>query len=124
MLNGGAMKVARSGHGALRRYDGGGGRYGGSSHTGWLLWCDNQGLLWVHGGKRWLSHHVDRWIVGGVALGRHGLSHRGGFAPCVLASNHGCLEGFGGLENKRKGFLEHALSITRALNESTKCLCK
>ena len=116
MLNGGAMKVARSGHGALRRYDGGGGRYGGSSHTGWLLR--------VHGGERWWGRHVDRGIVGGVALGRHGLSHSGGFAPRALASNHGCLEGFGGLENRRNGFLEHALSITRALNESTKCLCK
>ena len=51
-----------------------------------------------HGGKRWWCHHVDRGIVGGVALGRHGLSHRGGFTPRALASNHGCLEGFGGLE--------------------------
>ncbi|KAI5349979.1 hypothetical protein L3X38_002870 [Prunus dulcis] len=70
-----------------------------TSHTGQLLWCDNKGLLWVHGGERWLSHNVDRWIVRGVALGHHGLSHRGGFAPRALASNHGCLEGFGGLEN-------------------------
>ena len=126
-VGGGAMKVARSGHGALRWYDSGGGRcggphcesgrwHGGFSHTGWLLR--------VHGGERWWGRHVDRGIVGGVALGRHGLSHSGGFAPRALASNHGCLEGFGGLENRRNGFLEHALSITRALNESTKCLCK
>ena len=76
------------------------------------------------GGERWWGHHVDRGIVGGVALGRRGFSHRGGFASRLHASNHGCLEGFGGLENRRNGFLEHALSITRALNESTKCLCK
>ncbi|CAL8998779.1 unnamed protein product [Prunus brigantina] len=91
MLGGGATEVARSGRGSGR---------------------------W-HGGERWWCHHVDRGIVGGVALGRRGFSHRGGFASRLHASNHGCLEGFGGLKNRRNGFLEHALSITRALNEST-----
>ena len=100
MLGGGAMRMVRSGHGALG-HDGGR--------------C---------GGERWRCHHVDRGIMGGVALGRRESSHRGGFASRVHASNHGCLEGFGGLENRRNGFLEHALSITRALNESTKYLCK
>ena len=91
MLGGGATEVARSGRGSGR---------------------------W-HGGERWWYHHVDRRIVGGVALGRRGFSHRGGFASRLHASNHGCLEGFGGLKDRRNGFLEHALSITRALNEST-----
>ncbi|CAL8992788.1 unnamed protein product, partial [Prunus brigantina] len=86
MLGGNVMKVARSGHGALRWYDDGRGRcsgsncesgkwHGGSCHTGWLLWCDNKGLFLVHGVERQWSHHVDRGIVGGVALGSHGLSH-------------------------------------------------
>ena len=108
MLNSGAIKLARSDHGALRWYEGGRGRFsgpryksgrwhGGSSHTGWLLR--------VHGGERWWSRHVDCGIVGGVALGLHRLSHSSGFAPRALASNHGCLEGFGGLENRRNGFL-------------------
>lgn len=95
MLGGGAMRMAKSGQGAL----------GG---------CGDR-----RGGERWWRHHVDRGIMGGVALGRRGLSHGGGFASRHLASNHGCLEGFGGLENRRNGFLEHALSISRALNEST-----
>ncbi|KAI5336023.1 hypothetical protein L3X38_026157 [Prunus dulcis] len=92
MLNDGAMKVARSGHGALRWYDDDRGRcggprfesgrwHGGSSHTRWLMR--------VHGGESWWSLHVDRGIVRGVALSRHGLSHRGGLAPRALASNHG-----------------------------------
>ncbi|CAL8993092.1 unnamed protein product, partial [Prunus brigantina] len=79
--------MARSSHGALRRYDDGRGRcggpscefggwYDGSSHTGWLLWCGNKDLLRVHGGERRWSCHVDCGIVGGVALGSHGLSHR------------------------------------------------
>ncbi|CAL8993021.1 unnamed protein product [Prunus brigantina] len=58
------------------------------------------------------------------SFGPHRLSDCGNFAPRVLASNHGCLESFGGLENRRNGFLAHALSITLPLNESTKCLCK
>ncbi|CAL8137453.1 unnamed protein product [Prunus armeniaca] len=96
MLGGGATEVTRSGRESGRWHD----------------------------GERWWCHHVDRGIVGGVALGRRGFSHRGGFTPGALASNYGCLEDFGGLENRRNGFLKHALSITRALNESTKCLCK
>ncbi|KAI5335160.1 hypothetical protein L3X38_025293 [Prunus dulcis] len=50
---------------------------------------------------------------------RSGVRSRGGFAPGAFASNPGCLDGFGGLKNRRNGFLENTLSITRALNEST-----
>ncbi|CAL2258374.1 unnamed protein product [Prunus armeniaca] len=66
------------------------------------------------GGERWWCHDVNRRIVDGVALGR-----RGGFAPKVFASNHGCLEGFDGLENRRNGFLEHALREYSLLDPST-----
>ncbi|CAL8153379.1 unnamed protein product [Prunus armeniaca] len=85
MLGGCAMKVARSGHGALRWSDDSGDRccgpnyrsgkwHGGSKHIRWLLWCGSKGLLQVHGDERWWCHHVDCGIVVGMALGRRELS--------------------------------------------------
>ncbi|CAL2265698.1 unnamed protein product [Prunus armeniaca] len=62
------------------------------------------------------SSCTSRWQQG---FSRSGVCRHGGLAPGTFASNHGCLEGFDGLENRRKGFLELALSITRTLNEST-----
>ena len=56
-----------------------------------VAWARGVGVR-LQGG---FGHHVNREILGGVALGRPGSSHRGSLAPRVLASNHGCLEGFG-----------------------------
>lgn len=63
-----------------------------------------------------LSFSLVVWI-------RHRLRRHGGFVFRVLASNHGYLEGFGWVMNRKKQipFIQkHALSITRTLNESTK----
>ncbi|KAI5351399.1 hypothetical protein L3X38_004290 [Prunus dulcis] len=62
----------------------------GASGGGWMTW------QWWKLLQNAGSSYTLWWQQG---FDRSGVHRHGGFAPRAFASNHGCLEGFGGLKN-------------------------